>query len=137
MTSTARRVLPTDPVRSIMVDGPATVDPGDSLLAVAEELVAGEIGAVLVRAPGGPTGLLSERDVVAALVAGGDLGDEQAGEVMTADLVSVGTGETIVAAGRRMAEAGVRHLPVRDGDAVVGLVSQRDVLAVLLAAAPD
>lgn len=137
MTSTARRVLPTDPVRSIMVDDPATVDPGDSLLAVAEELVAGDIGAVLVRAPGGPTGLLSERDVVAALVAGGDLGDGQAGEAMTADLVSVGAGETIVAAGRRMDEAGVRHLPVRDGDAVVGLVSQRDVLAVLLAAAPD
>ncbi|MBW0119430.1 CBS domain-containing protein [Pseudonocardia abyssalis] len=134
MTSTARRARPTDTVRSIMVEGPATVGPGDSLLAVAEQLVAGEIGAVLVRAPGGPVGLLSERDLVTAFVSGGDLGTEQAGDVMTADLVTAGIDETIASAGRRMDEAGVRHLPVRDGEAVVGLVAQRDVLAVLLGA---
>jgi len=134
MTTTARRVLPTDPVRSIMVEEPAAVGPGDSLLAVAEELVAGGIGAVLVRAPGGPIGLLSERDLVTAFASGGDLGSGQAADVMTADLVTVGIGETITSAGRRMDEAGVRHLPVCDGEIVVGLVVQRDVLAVLIGA---
>ena len=31
-----------------------------------------------------------------------------------------------------MVDAGVRHIPVLDGSTVVGLVSMRDVLAVLL-----
>lgn len=46
--------------------------------------------------------------------------------------MTVGIDETIASAGRRMDEAGVRHLPVRGGDTVVGLVAQRDVLAVLV-----
>lgn len=117
-----------------MAEDPASVGPEDSLRSVAEELVAGDIGAVLVRAPGGPTGLLSERDIVTVLASHGDLDDEQAGGVMTADLVAVGPEDTITTAGRRMDEAGVRHLAVRDGTAVVGLVSQRDVLAVLIEA---
>ncbi|MBN9096770.1 MAG: CBS domain-containing protein [Pseudonocardia sp.] len=132
MTTTAGRLTPTDPVRSIMVGDPAAVDPEDSLMSVAEELVAGDIGAVLVRSPGGPTGLLSERDIVTVIVSGGDLASGQAGDAMTTDLVTVDAGDTIMAAGQRMYEAGVRHLPVRRDDDIVGLVSQRDVFAVLL-----
>ena len=135
MTTTAGRVAPTDSIRSIMIGDPVTVDPEDSLVSAAEELVAGDIGAVLVRSPGGATGLLSERDIVTVIASGGDLGSGQAGDTMTTDLVTVDAGDTITSAGRRMDEAGVRHLPVRDGDDIVGLVSQRDVLAVLVAAA--
>lgn len=47
-------------------------------------------------------------------------------DVMTPEVVTIESAETMLAAGRRMRERGVRALPVVDGDGrVVGLVSQR------------
>jgi CBS domain-containing protein len=121
-----------DPVRRIMAHGPVGVAPESTLREVARELADDEIGAVLVQAPGGPVGLVSERDLVIALAAGDDPDDRQVADLMTADLVSAGPDDPVVAVGELMDDAGVRHIPVIDGTAVVGLVSVRDVLAVLL-----
>lgn len=132
MPAAATNVRPTDPVRKIMSTTLAVVDAGDSLQSVAQELIADEIGAVLVNINHGPVGLISERDLVAAL-ADGDIENAQAADVMTGDLVAGAPGDSIAAVGRMMLDGGVRHVLVRDGDAVTGLVSIRDVLAVLLA----
>lgn len=128
--STAR---PTDPVRMIMARSVATVDAGASLLDVAAELAADEVGAVLVTGAG-PLGMLTERDVLNLVGTGADLAAAQAGEVMTADVIWARPEDTIAAVGERMLEAGVRHLPVGDGRDAVGIVSLRDVAAVLVAA---
>jgi CBS domain-containing protein len=104
-----------------------------SLREVARELYECEIGVVLVDNPGGATGLLSERDVVAAVADGDDLDDRQALDVMTADLVTAAPDDTIAAVGALMCDAGVRHIPIVVHGTVIGVVSIRDVLAVLLA----
>jgi CBS domain-containing protein len=88
---------------------------------------------VVVNARGGPAGLISERDLITILASGGDLDTHQAADVMTADLVAAQPGDSIASVGRLMLDAKVRHVVIRDGDSVVGLVSIRDVLAVLLA----
>ncbi|MGH4008333.1 MAG: CBS domain-containing protein [Pseudonocardiaceae bacterium] len=108
------------------------IGPEESLRSVAQELVADEIGAVLVRVPGGPVGLISERDLVTVLVGGGDFDTQQAADIMTADLVTAQPRDSIAFVGRLMLDTGVRHVVVHENDAVVGLVSIRDVLAVLL-----
>ncbi len=132
MPATDARNRADAPVRTIMTPGPATVDPEDSLRAVAEELLTDEIGAVLVVSPGGRPGLISERDLLAHVGGGGDLDGAQAGEVMTTDLVTARPTDTIAAVGALMRDAGVRHVPVRDEDGWQGMVSMRDVLAALL-----
>lgn len=132
MTKTRDRPTPADPVRRIMTRTLATVRPEDDLLTVAQELTADEVGAVVVESSGGPPGVVSERDLVTLLALDGGLGDRQAADVMTTDLVTARADETIAAVGRLMRDTGVRHVPVVDGTAVVGLVSMRDVLAVLL-----
>jgi CBS domain-containing protein len=58
----------------------------------------------------------------------------QAGDAMTTDLVTVCHDTPVLEAARAMVEAGVRHLPVLDGERAVGIVSIRDVLAVLVSA---
>lgn len=78
-------------------------------------------------------GLISERDLVNALVGGEDFDTQQAADIATTDLVTAQSGDSIASVGQLMLNAGVRHIAVRDGDTVVGLVSIRDVLAVLLA----
>jgi len=56
---------PTDPVRLVMARRLLGVASERSLRDVARELYESEVGVVLVDNPGGATGLLSERDLVA------------------------------------------------------------------------
>lgn len=135
MTARLDGADPTDAVAQVMSVAPAEVATGDSLRVVAEELTAGEIGAVLVRARGTVVGLVSERDVVAVVASGGDVESVQAADVMSTELITVGAGTSIAATGEAMLEAGVRHVLVDRDTGIVGVVSIRDVLAVLLAGA--
>lgn len=135
MTTRLDSAAPTDAVAEVMAVAPAEVATGDSLRVVAEELTAGEIGAVLVRARGTVVGLVSERDLVAVIASGGDVESVQAADVMSTELITVGAGTSIAATGEAMLEAGVRHVLVERDTGIVGVVSIRDVLAVLLAGA--
>jgi CBS domain-containing protein len=123
---------PTDPVRLVMARRLVGVESDVSVREIARELYECEIGVVLVDNPGGATGLVSERDVVAAVADGDDLDKRQALDIMTADLVTAAPDDTIAAVGELMRDAGVRHVPVAVHGTVVGVVSIRDVLAVLL-----
>ncbi|MBW0092476.1 CBS domain-containing protein [Pseudonocardia sp. KRD-184] len=135
MTARLDSAAPTDAVTEVMSVAPAEVATGDSLRVVAEELTAGEIGAVVVRARGTVVGLVSERDLVAVVASGGDVESVQAADVMSTELITVGAGTSIAATGEAMLEAGVRHVLVERDTGIVGVVSIRDVLAVLLAGA--
>lgn len=135
MTARLDGADPTDAVAQVMSVAPAEVATGDSLRVVAEELTAGEIGAVVVRARGTVVGLVSERDLVAVVASGGDVESVQAADVMSTELITVGAGTSIAATGEAMLEAGVRHVLVERDTGIVGVVSIRDVLAVLLAGA--
>jgi CBS domain-containing protein len=129
----ATRVRPVDPVRMIMSTPVATVDSGTSVLDAATELVADETGAVLITGAGA-LGLLSERDILTLVGTGADLAATQVVDVMTEDLVWARPDDTVAVVAERMLEAKVRHLPVGDGRHVVGIVSLRDIVAVLVAA---
>jgi CBS domain-containing protein len=123
---------PVSPVRSVMVWPVATIDHDVTLTEVAEALAADEIGALCVVENGALAGIVSERDVITHLAAGADPGHLSAGDVMTSDVVTVGPEESVRAAARRMHDDQIRHLPVLDDGAIAGIVSIRDLLAVLV-----
>jgi len=106
------------------------VRPTDSIADVARVLAARRIGAVLVRdAIGQVLGILSERDIVRALVTHGARTPEMtAGQLMTRVVHTVGPGTTVVEAMGVMTEHRIRHLPVLEAGSVVGLVSIGDVV---------
>ena len=126
-------LAPSQPVSTIASTVIAEVDSAKSLRSVAEELVADEIGVVLVHAPGRPYGLISERDLVTVMATGADPRSTQAADVMTTDLITATPTDSIAEVGTRMLDAGIRHVVLRDGQQVVGIVSIRDVLRALLA----
>lgn len=115
----------------------ATIDHEASLEEGAEALAADEVGAVLVLADGALVGILSERDVVRHLGAGATLSHLRVSEAMTNELTTVQVDDTVLAAGRSMSEAGVRHLPVLQGNLIAGMVSMRDLFGVLLEVAGE
>ena len=89
------------------------------------------VGAVSVLDGTRLVGILSERDVMGRVVAHQlDPDRTRVGEVMTKDLVVAQWDESHEEGLRRMKQAGCRHLPVVEGDRLVGMVSQRDLLQI-------
>ncbi len=125
------RLTRTDPIAGIDWAEPISVGGRMTLRDVANVLERYEVGVALVRTGDG-VGVVSERDIVAALASGGDPDQLWGVDVMTPDVLAVAPATTIIDAARQMRRAGVRHLAVVDGPDVVGVLSMRDLFAVLV-----
>jgi CBS domain-containing protein len=89
------------------------------------------VGAVAVLEGSRLVGILSERDVMGRVVARGlDPEQTRVADVMTRELVVGEMADSHDDGLRKMKQAGCRHLPVVDGDRLVGMVSQRDLLQI-------
>ena len=89
------------------------------------------VGAVSVLEGTRLVGVLSERDVMGRVVARQlDPDRTRVADVMTKDLVVAQGTESHEEGLRKMKQAGCRHLPVVEGDRLVGMVSQRDLLQI-------
>ncbi len=108
----------------------ASLPPSATVRDAARVMTERHIGAVLVAVDGRLQGIFTERDVLARVVAAGlDPDDTALGGVMTPNPDTVAPNDTALDALRRMSECGYRHLPVLDGDQMVGIVSIRDLYA--------
>jgi CBS domain-containing protein len=109
-----------------------TVDAALPLAEVAARMVERSVGAVLVLDGERLAGILTERDVLRA-VARGIRDDAVVRDWMTSDPDTIEPGETTEHAATMMMHGGFRHLPVVEGDTVVGILSIRDLMALALA----
>jgi CBS domain-containing protein len=100
---------------------------GEPLVALARRMREHAVGALPVYDDGRLVGIVTERDVVAA-VADGVVETALAGDRMTAEPATASPVEDSSEVAHRMVELGIRHLPVVERGAVVGLVSARDLL---------
>jgi CBS domain-containing protein len=108
-----------------------TVEAGLPVVAVARRMADRNVGAVLVLEDGRLAGIMTERDLMRA-VARGLRDDAVVGECMTADPETIAPDDTIEHAAVLMIHGGFRHLPVVDGDDVVGVLSIRDLVQVVV-----
>lgn len=127
---------PTDPVGGLIGDPVATIRPTATLQEAAEQLVADDVGLLVVVDPGGVRGVISERDIVLAIADGLDLTNERVRDSASTDVLKIEEGLSVRDAAMAMSEAGIRHLAVARNDVIHGVVSIRDVLAVLLEDVP-
>jgi CBS domain-containing protein len=123
---------PDDPVRAVMATAVVAVDGAASLRVVAEQLTEAEVGTLMVTNGNGAPGIVSERDVVHAVARGADLDLTCAADVEAPETVWAETTDSIRDVASLMHEADVRHIPLRAEGRLAGVVSVRDVLAVLL-----
>lgn len=122
----------TDPLRNIVSGAPAVIEPWVTLRQAATGLTAETIGVLLVEDPRGLLGIVSERDIVRALAEGADPDVERVRDVMTYDLVKLEVEVTVEDAAAAMANEEIRHVAVVDGQIVIGVVSVRDLLSVVI-----
>ncbi|MDD8022366.1 MAG: CBS domain-containing protein [Paracoccaceae bacterium] len=115
-------------------DGVVTVVPGTSVGAVAEILSQRKIGALIISRDGKHVdGIVSERDVVRELGRrGAAVLTIAVDEIMTKNAIGCARTDTTERVTEVMSSGGFRHMPVMEGDEMVGLISIRDVIAARL-----
>jgi CBS domain-containing protein len=111
---------------------------GNEIIAVASDTLVSEavklfaerrIGAVPVIDAGKVVGIFSERDVIYSLASIGAAAlDQKVSAVMTSPALTVTPEDAVMGALSLMTRRRVRHLPVIDGDAIVGFVSIGDLV---------
>lgn len=108
-----------------------TVEAGLTLAEVAKRMAERDVGAALVLDGDRLAGILTERDVLRA-VARGIRDDSVVADCMTAEPETIEPGESTTHAATLMIHGGFRHLPVVEGDRVVGMLSIRDLMRIVL-----
>lgn len=107
-----------------------TVSPGATVMEAVDKMNRNRIGALVVMDGGTVAGMFTERDVLQRVV-----GTERSpreilvAEVMTADVICCKSEDDIEDVAGVMKERRIRHLPVCDGEALLGLISIGDVSA--------
>jgi FOG: CBS domain len=113
-------------VRVVSVEPQATVQE-----AIARMLEEG-IGAVAVCDGPQLVGIFTERDVLRVAGEGSLFGEIAVETVMTKRPVTVAPDDDLLGAAQLMADKRIRHLPVCQGDFLIGMIGIRDVLGRLL-----
>jgi CBS domain-containing protein len=107
-----------------------TVRPDETAKVFAEHLRNERIGAMIVTRDGSTLeGIISERDLAYGLAAYGDrLPSMRVSELMTRVVILCTPEDTIAEVMTVMTQRRIRHLPVKDGGRLVGIISIGDVL---------
>jgi CBS domain-containing protein len=113
----------------VMTTAVQSTAPTASVQEVAAEMVRGRHGSCLVMTGPMLLGIFTERDVLRAAASGQDLRTSTVGQWMTKDPVTAPADTATEAAVETMLANGFRHLPVVEGERVMGVVSLRDVLS--------
>jgi CBS domain-containing protein len=103
-----------------------------SLLDASKQMAECRIGALLVMDKGTLTGIITERDIVRSVANGKSCKDVRTKDVMTTNLIVSKSGDDLDYVMAVMIQNNIRHLPVVDEHGLVGMLSMRDVVRVLV-----
>ena len=106
-----------------------SVSPDDTVFDALKVLAEKGVGALMVMEKGKLVGILSERDYTRKVVLQGRSSKSTTvREIMTTEVICVTPQHGVEDTLRIVTESRVRHLPVRDGERIVGLISIGDLV---------
>jgi CBS domain-containing protein len=108
----------------------ATIAPAETVSALLAMLAEHNVGALVVMQDDAVVGIVSERDVVRRIAErGAELLESPVESIMSSDVVSCSSQESVDSVAETMTERRIRHMPVIDDDRLVGIVSIGDVVS--------
>ena len=109
------------------------VNRGQSVLEVVNYMSKHKVGAVPVLHGDRLVGIFSERDLMIRCVAERiDIDKSKIEDVMTKRVILMESDDTYEQCLQIMKQEGIRHVPVREGTKLIGVVSMRDIMQALV-----
>ena len=105
-----------------------SVAPTATVAEAAETMVKGRVGSAVVVDGPWLLGIFTERDMLRAMASRVHTSDARVRQWMTADPITASPDTTFDEAQQVMLDKGFRHLPVVDGDTILGIVSLRRIM---------
>ncbi len=111
-----------------------SVKPEDTVFEALELMAEKNIGAVLILEGGELVGIFSERDYARKVILKGKSShDTKVQEIMTPEVVGLRVDQTVDHCMALMTEHHFRHLPIFDGEKLIGIISIGDVVKSIIA----
>ena len=114
-------------IRDLLRKEPVMVDGGISIRETARAMSEQNVSSVMVLENGKLAGVITDRDLRRRCVAVGRSGDEPASAIMTPNPQTIQHHQLVVQALMTMTRLHVHHLPVLDGERIVGMVTATDL----------
>jgi len=111
----------------IMTSDVLKVDPSDTIGETAQRMVELGVSSAVVSDYGRLIGIVTERDLTRAVAGRVHSSEARVREWMTSEPVTLTPDASPGEAARVMLENGFRHIPILQGEQIVGIVSIRDV----------
>lgn len=119
-------------IEDIVQTDVVTADPDTPIATVVAEMAEQDVGSVVVVADEEPTGILTDRKICLALEEDPQVSERTASDLISDDLITATTQDSLFDAIQQMGEGTVRRLPIVDDDgALEGIVSLDDILVLL------
>ena len=117
-----------DFVQQMMSSPVVHVAPDNSVADALRAMIDRDIGAVAVVEDERPVGVFTERDVSRRILDDPQLLVRSVGDVMSAPVVSAAPTDEVVFIFGVMTGKRIRRLPIVEGDRLVGIITERDLL---------
>ncbi len=119
-------------VADVMASRVVTVSPDDPVQLAIARMLEENVGSVGVCEGERLVGIFTERDVLRLAGEGPDFREVRVGDVMTRQLVTLAPDDDVLDAARLMGERKIRHLPVLEGENLLGMVGIREIVRALV-----
>ncbi len=110
-----------------------SIAPGASVFDAIKLMADAAVGSLLVMDGGELRGIVTERDYARKVILKGRSSEStNVSEIMTAEVFATSGAETVKACMELMTEKRIRHLPVVEGDQVIGIISIGDLVSAII-----
>ncbi len=128
-------------VKDVLKKGMTTtvvVAPTDTVYRALQLMAENNVGAVMISEKGLMDGIFTERDYCRKVILMGRSSlNTPIEEIMTKKMITVSSNQSLEECLELMTKYHIRHLPVQDNEKLVGVVSMRDVMEMIIAVKED